>query len=126
MSTSPDTRHDELAQDFAAFHARHPAVFELFARAAFDKINGTNGQRKVPHYNACALLAEVREASRAGDDGVQRFKINANHGAFYARLFRERHPEHAAFFRLRKQKSKEHSATNLPPLGPSDFEADDK
>lgn len=86
-----------LEREFLAFHRENPHVWELFQRFALDAIR--SGRR---HYSARAIVHRIRwhyevETARTDD-----FKINNNHSPYYARLFAERHPEHARFFEYRR------------------------
>src|SRR5436190_17628290 len=110
------SRHDELRERAKAFHVTHPDVMELFERFTLELIT-----RGFKHYGAQAVFERVRWETPAGEDGLSSFKVNNDYAAFYARSFRARHPEHRGFFRLRKQRSKDKPASELPELGPDNY-----
>lgn len=94
-------RHEELRRQCSAFHADHPEVWMAFEQYALEVIRAG-----YHHYGAKAIMERVRwqlDMSRGPDD---RFKINNNYVAFYARRFERLHPQMAGFFRHREQTSK--------------------
>ncbi len=121
MSTKHKTRHAELREQFDKFHAKCPALYVEFERRVFAHIAA--GDSRV---NPCAILSEIRNATRLGDSDPKAFRVNSNFGAFYGRMFRERNQAHASVIRTKAQPSKKQKAVNLPPLGPQDFEDDDE
>lgn len=78
------------------FHLAHPEVWREFERITLSLIH-----RGWHHYSADGVMHIVRYHTTAGDDPGAPFKINNNHVSWYSRLFAQRHPEHAAFFRFR-------------------------
>ena len=111
------TRYDELREECVAFNAKYPAVWELFVKFTFDRIN-----RGFEHYSAYAIFERIRWETDQAPTPDSEFKLNNNFRPFYARAFMKVYPEYDGFFRLRKQTSKEKTAVNLPPLGPNDYQ----
>lgn len=110
------TRFDEKQAQFRAFHKAHPEVWSLFCRFAFDAINA--GRK---HIGANAVIERIRWETNVVADRGDEFKINNDHAPFYARMFMANYPEWDGLFRTRRQTSRDAPATNLPPLGPSDW-----
>ena len=111
-----ETRHDEMFEQFQAFHRAHPEVWMLFVRFTWECIN-----RGFKHYSAQGIYERIRWESAGGDGSGYHFKLNNNHRPFYSRRFMDVFPEHEGFFRTRVQTSKGDRPTNLPPLTPEDF-----
>ena len=84
------------AARFAMIDAANPQVWRLFERFTFELI-----RRGFRHYSADAVLHRVRWETATAIADQSTFKINNNWSAFYARKFRDLHPKHAEFFRLR-------------------------
>jgi hypothetical protein len=121
-----DTRADELQADFDKFHAEHPEVLELYCSLTLEFIREGINDRPVSKLPPRFPLDTIRATSRVGDKGKNRFRINANHGRFYADLFKARHPEAAYIFDSRERTSKRRPASKLPPLGPDDYQDADE
>lgn len=83
---------------FEEFHAANPAVYQEFERRALELIRlGREdfGARQIMESIRYFFAVEIRS-----NDG---FRINNNHVPFYSRLFAERNPEHAGFFKMRER-----------------------
>ncbi|MCZ6501862.1 MAG: hypothetical protein O6945_05020 [Gammaproteobacteria bacterium] len=111
------TRNEEMAAQCRAFHSRHPMVWVLFQEFTFNRIH-----IKCEHYSARAIFHRIRWETDQAKTANDEFKLNDHYSPFYARAFMNKYPVHDEFFRTRKQISKDKPATNLPPLGPEDFE----
>lgn len=100
------------------FHKENPKVWDLFEKFTLDRISkGFN------HYSVNSIFEQIRwETDQADKSGRSKFKINNNHRPFYARRFMRKYEGHDGFFRTREQFSKQVPATNLPELGPEDFQ----
>ena len=112
------TRYEEMEKQVLNFHEQHPRVWRLFCRFTFELIN-----RGFKNYSAQhGIFARIRwETAEADIEGQNKFKINNNYSAFYARAFMAKYPQYKGFFRLRKQTSKDNSSTGLPELQPDFF-----
>jgi len=80
------------------FHEANPGVYRLIKHFTFQAIDAG-----LEHYGMQSVLERVRwhtDMATRNNDG---FKINNNHAPFYARLFMNDYPQHAGFFRTRKQ-----------------------
>ena len=89
----------KLKNNFLAFHAANPQVYE-----EFDRIARTLIGRGWKHYSSDGIGHIIRWERRISIEGTHQFKMNNNHMAFYARMWLEDNPEHGGFFRLRVQK----------------------
>lgn len=99
-----ETRAEQLDAAFRRFHVDNPRIWELFERFALAAI-----QAGRTSYSSAAIFERIRwhlEIETRDPD----CKLNNNHRAFYARLFHQRYPQHAGFFRNRVQKSHEQPA----------------
>lgn len=106
-----------MRQAAAKFHAEHPDVWRLFVRFTRERI-----ERGFKHYGYAAIFNQIRwECDKPTVDGTSSFKINNNHGPFYARRFMRMYPEYAGFFRTREQISRHQPPSTLPELGPADY-----
>lgn len=106
-------RLEEMRSQVKNFHKKHPEVWSLFEQFTFQMIN-----RGYKNYSAKAVFERIRWEKDAGGDGVTQFKLGNNYPAFYARRFMKQYPQHAGFFRTRKQVSEYKEATNLPEPRP--------
>ena len=81
---------------FAEFDLAHPEVWALYKKYTFELI-----RRGFDHHSSDFVLHRVRWETASVLDDESSIKINNNWSAFYARKFRDEHPKHADFFRLR-------------------------
>lgn len=81
---------------FLAFHADNPDVWTLFDRFAHQAVRSGR-----PCYSARAIMERIRWHYAVETQSPDEFKINNNHTPFYARMWLERNPAHAEFFRTR-------------------------
>ena len=109
------TRRDQMEQKAREFHYKHPMVWDLFCRFAFEMIR--TGRK---NYSADAVMHRVRWETDQGRDFEQEggFKISNNHVAFYSRWFMACFPQHEGFFRTAKQTSEDKAPKDW--LGPED------
>lgn len=108
------SRQDEMRQQVAEFHRRHPEVWDLFVQFTFQMIH-----RGYKNYSVNAIFERIRwEKDSVGGDGITLFKLNNNYRAFYSRRFMRLYPQHQGFFRTRQQPSEAQSATHRPELPP--------
>jgi len=100
MGNSEPKYSSALEKDFLAFHKANPHVwllFRQFARAAM-------ARRKT--YSSNAIIERIRwytDIETHNDDAG--FKVNNNHRAYYARMWKAQFPSHADFLRTRKLRS---------------------
>lgn len=111
------TRLDEMREQVTDFHRKYPEVWRLFVKFTHQMID-----RGYSHYSVNAIFERIRWEIDAGGDGVNTFKLNNNYRSFYARRFHRAYPKHEGFFRTRRQISGDSGATDLPELGPQDYE----
>lgn len=89
-----------LSRRFELFDAENPHIWELFKRFAVQALKSGKDVLSI------ALITErIRwEVEVAGVTG-ERFKLNNNHKAFYARKFHDAFPQYGTPFVTRKQRS---------------------
>jgi len=88
-----------IDQRFAAFHYQNPQVFRLFERYTLDLI-AAGAERG----GAKSVIERIRWDVAVSTWG-EKWKVNNDYTACYARLFHMTYPEYAGFFRLRKRPS---------------------
>lgn len=101
---SPRTLFDDavdskLWRAFREFHAKNPHVYEMFERFALEAVE--TGRARI---GARMIWNRMRWYCRfeTTDKRAGRFKLNDHHSPYYARLFLERHPQHAGLFETRR------------------------
>lgn len=78
------------------WHKANPQVWELFERFSFEAIQ--RGHKKISHWLIINRIRwETTIITQGGD-----FKISNDYIAFYARLFRAKHPQHKNLFNVKK------------------------
>lgn len=93
--TAPEARN-ALEAAALAFHEANPHVYEAFEAYALEAVG--EGMRIGAKTIWELLRWDYRvEVHTRGDE----FKLNNNHTAYYARMFADRNPNHAEFFRTR-------------------------
>jgi hypothetical protein len=86
---------NQLEKRFQEFHQKNPQVYELWKRFCNEAINAG---RKVL---SAGLIAErIRWETEVITQG-DKFKLNNNHRAYYARLFMRDNPQHDGIFKTR-------------------------
>lgn len=116
MSTKPRNRREQIEQRSREWAAKHLEVGPLFDRFAKEKL-----AQGFKHYSASAVWHRIRWETPAGADGTAAFKLNNDYCPYFARKSMRTHPELRGFFRTRKLTSEDQPATDLPELGPEDF-----
>lgn len=113
------TRHEQLRQMCWEFHLEHPEVWERFQQLTLQII-----ARGFESYGSKTIWEVLRWEADVGDENPDRFKLNNNFTAFYARAFNLKYPEYGDFFRLRVQISQHKAPITGPELKPQDFQSD--
>ncbi len=91
----------DLDAAFMEHHRANPAVWSLFERFALE---AARAGRK--HFGAKAVFERMRwHIEFETKDSLADWKLNNNYTSRYARMFAERHPEHADLFQFRELKS---------------------
>lgn len=116
QATNIETRRDEIREQCAAYHAKHPEVWDYFVLFTFEKIN-----QGYKNYSAMGIWQRLRWELDGGADGQSEFKINNNYVPYYSRRFMTMYPQHDGFFRTREPYSGKRRATGLPELRPADY-----
>lgn len=113
-----DSRKKEIFKQAKRFHARHPEVWKLFKKFTLERI-----EKGFKHYSAYAIFEQIRwHTDVPNEEGRSSFKLNNTYRPVYSREFMKKFPQHAGFFRTRRQISEDKKATNLPELTPSYFD----
>ena len=84
-----------ISDNFEKFDSENPKVYELFEKFAFDAIKA--GRK---HFGVAMIAERLRWYSSVETSG-DKFKINNNYKAFYARKFEKKNPQYKGFFRNR-------------------------
>lgn len=97
------TRGDEIEEEALRYLGEHPEFWRLFCRFSFELIGAGRSR-----YGAKAIVERIRWETviRGGDD----YKVNNNHTAIFARVFRDTYPEHAHLFEIRERISARRAA----------------
>lgn len=89
-----DTYSDNLLA-WHAWHRENPTVWELFEHFALQAVN--RGRTRIGHWLIIGRIRWETAVITTGDD----FKIRNGYIAFYARLWRDTHPQYADLFEIR-------------------------
>ena len=95
MTTSQLNAANDNEAKFEDFHTKNPHVYELVKHFTKQVINAGH-----KHYGIQTILERIRWHTMVENSGDP-FKVNNNHGRYYARKFMQDHPEHEGFFRTR-------------------------
>lgn len=88
---------DRIQENFEALIEKNPKLYEEFERMTLEVIR--QGFRS---YSASAIVEVMRWRSDLREGPDSRLKLNNNYRSRLARMFEDRNPEYAGFFRLRK------------------------
>jgi hypothetical protein len=80
-------------QQFWEFHLKHPIVYTLFEKFAFELIN--KGRTKL---GSKMIIERIRWEMYTGSKDGKGFKINNNFTCYYSRLFAEKNPTFENYF----------------------------
>jgi 3-methyladenine DNA glycosylase AlkC len=87
----------KLEYDFWHFHKKNPSVYQLYKRFASELVAAG-----VTRLSSDAILHRVRWETTIKTQSKDRFKVNNNYTAYYARLYVRDHPQYAKMFERRK------------------------
>ena len=94
-------RDTKLWREFLQFHNAHPEIYEIFKQLISQVAR--KGYQK---FGSQSLIEKIRWEVILGDgDKDAEFKINNNHGPYYARLYMMENPGMKGFFKTRRLKS---------------------
>lgn len=91
----------ELTLDDAKFCAYHDANKHIYTK--FEEIALETIKKGFKNFGAKGVFEIIRWQTGVSANGDV-FKLCNNYTPFYARLFEQKHPEHAGFFRKKKSK----------------------
>ena len=80
---------------FLEFDAKNPVVYELFDKYARKLLQA--GAKKI----GANMIIEIIRYFEIVETTDAKYKINNNYGAYYARQWMARNPQHKGFFRTR-------------------------
>jgi hypothetical protein len=89
----------EYSLRFLDYHAKHPHVFIVFERFALEAIAA--GRKKI----GAGMIYERMRWYFSIETGREKYKLNNNYRADYARMFAAKHPEHRKIFETRDRKT---------------------
>lgn len=90
-----DTR---LWKEFLIFHQQNLHVYEIFKTLVKQM-----ARKGFEHFGCRSFIEKIRwEIILGNENRDAEFKINNNHGPYYAWLYMLEHPEMKGFFRIRK------------------------
>lgn len=90
-----------LQERFERFHARHPDVYALFKRLAFELRNAGRD-----HYGAKSIIEVIRfHRTVSSGGGAEPFKLNNSYTSRYVRMLVDECPEFKGFFEMRTLKT---------------------
>lgn len=95
-----NTGEDDIELAFWDFDARHPEVFEAFARIALRRLDAG-----ATYLSAKWIFEVLRTDPSIVRDKKDVVKINNNFSSLFARKFEARYPEATGLFRTRRRRS---------------------
>ena len=87
---------EERKRDWWRWHTDNPEVWQLFERFAFEAVS--KGRTRISHW---LIINRIRWEVSIVTNGVD-FKISNDYIAFYARLWRAKHPAHKDLFNIKR------------------------
>ena len=94
--------------DWWEWHKANPMVWKYFEQYSFEAVN--KGRRKISHWLIINRIRWEVSIVTTGDD----FKISNDYIAFYARLWKARHPEYRDLFNTKHMIGEDVSQKTLP------------
>lgn len=86
---------DERKKEWLVWHNENPLIWRYFEKYAFEALN--QGHKKISHW---LIINRIRWEVYIVTTGKD-FKISNDHIAFYARHWRELHPQHKKLFNIK-------------------------
>lgn len=90
-----------IERQFWEFHQAHPKVYRKLVNLCRE-VKGAGHA----HYSIDALMHRLRWHMTVEVKTAEPFKLNNNHGSFYARMIARTEPDLAEFFEFRKLRAK--------------------
>lgn len=87
---------EEKKKAWWEWHKANPHVWQLFERFSYEAVN--KERKKISHW---LIINRIRWETNIVTTGAD-FKISNDHIAFYARLWKARHPEHKDLFTTKR------------------------
>ena len=100
---------DERKRDFWAWHKANPEVWHYFERFGLEAVS--RGRKHISHWLIINRIRWEVSIVTTGDE----FKISNDYIAFYARLWRARHPEHKDLFTIKRMIGEPHETEKNTP-----------
>jgi hypothetical protein len=88
-----------IKKRFEVFHAENPLVYYFFMQFTFDAIE--NGNKR---FSADMIMHQIRDNKQIRTEG-EKFKVNNDYVALYARKFMKDYPQHKGIFQTRRRKT---------------------
>jgi hypothetical protein len=92
----PRKSFDERKREWQDYHRENPLIWEYFERFAFEAV--AKRRKKISHW---LIINRIRWEVYIVTTGEE-FKISNNFIAFYARHWRETHPQHKELFNIKR------------------------
>ena len=83
-------------EDFLEWHKANPKVWEYFEKISLEAVN--KGRKRISHWLIINRIRWEVNIVTTGED----FKITNDYIAFYARLWKDKHPEHKDLFKIKR------------------------
>lgn len=93
---TPPLQRTDLTRAFDKFHASNPDVWHSFDAAAL-----ALAVKGVKRYGAKTIYEHMRYMHDLQTTGVK-YKLTNNHTPYYARLFKQQHPQYGEFFMYKR------------------------
>ena len=93
---------EEKKQAWWEWHKANPHVWHLFERFAYEAVN--KGRKRISHWLIINRIRWETNIITTGED----FKISNDHIAFYARLWKAKHPQHKDLFTTKRMIGEPH------------------
>ena len=92
----PRKSFEERKREWQDYHRENPLIWEYFERFAFEAVNKRH--KKISHWLIINRIRWEVNIVTTGED----FKISNDHIAFYARLWKAKHPAHKDLFTTKR------------------------
>ena len=96
LPTKANLSFEQKKERWWDWHKANPHVWHLFERFAYEAVN--KGRKRISHWLIINRIRWETNIVTTGED----FKISNDHIAFYARLWRAKHPAHKDLFTIKR------------------------
>lgn len=96
------TPFEQRKREWWEWHKANPHVWEYFERFSLEAVS--KGRKKISHWLIINRIRWEVNIVTTGED----FKISNDHIAFYARLWKAKHPQHKDLFTTKRMIGEPH------------------